>query len=218
MDLAQKQIIECIKSAINGKKLKIDKEQVIDWENIISLSKNHKVEGLVYSVIPNEIKESIPNELLNLWKKEVFISGLTQQRHMSEMENVLMEFNKANIDVLVLKGLVIRDLYTSPTLRTMSDGDLVVKKLDLEKSKEILSSIGYTEYKQTPNDFMFIKSGCLPIELHWDLADDHFFKKITLFEEDMWPNIKPINIGESNAKQMSLEDLAIFQCIHMANI
>lgn len=216
MDLAQKQIIECIKSAINEKKLKIDKDQFIDWENIINLSKHHKVEGLVYSVIPNEIKDSMPNELLNSWKKEVFMSGLTQQRHMSEMENVLMEFNKANIDVLVLKGLVIRDLYSSPNLRTMSDGDLVVKKLHLEKSKEILSSLGYIEYKQTPNDFMFIKNGCLPIEVHWDLADDHFFKKITLFEEDMWPNIKPINIGESNAKQMSLEDLAIFQCIHMA--
>ena len=216
MNLAQKKIVEFIKSAINGKKANIDIDEQIDWKSIINLSREHKIEALVYSVISNEIKESIPSELLNSWKKEVFMSGVTQQRHMKEMENVLKEFNKENIDVLVLKGLVIRDLYPNATLRTMSDADIVVKEEDLEKSKEVLTKIGYREYKQTPNDFMFIKSGCLPIELHWDLVDDHFFKQISEFEEDMWPNILPVNIGEAYANEMGLEDLAIFQCIHMA--
>ena len=216
MNLTQKQIVEFIKSAINGEKTNVNIDEEIDWKSIIDLSRDHKIEGLVYSVISNEIKDTIPEDLLKLWKKEVFMSGITQQRHMKEMENVLKEFNKADIDVLVLKGLVIRDLYNSPTLRTMSDADIVVKESDLEKSKEVLTKIGYTEYKQTPNDFMFIKSGCLPIELHWDLADDHFFKQISKFEEDMWPNILPVNIGEAYANEMELEDLAIFQCIHMA--
>lgn len=216
MNLTQKQIVEFIKSAINGEKTNVNIDEEIDWKSIIDLSRDHKIEGLVYSVISNEIKDTIPEDLLKLWKKEVFMSGITQQRHMKEMENVLKEFNKADIDVLVLKGLVIRDLYNTPTLRTMSDADIVVKESDLEKSKEVLTRIGYTEYKQTPNDFMFIKSGCLPIELHWDLADDHFFKQISKFEEDMWPKILPVNIGEAYANEMGLEDLAIFQCIHMA--
>ena len=216
MNLAQKQIVEFIKSAINAEKRNVNINEQIDWKEIIDLSREHKVEALVYSALSNEIKESILSELLNSWKKEVFMSGVTQQRHMKEMENVLKEFNKGNIDVLVLKGLVIRDLYPSPTLRTMSDADIVIKEEDLEKSKEVLTKIGYIEYKQTPNDFMFIKSGCLPIELHWDLADDHFFKQISKFEEDMWPNILPVNIGEAHANEMGLEDLAIFQCIHMA--
>lgn len=216
MNLVQEQIVEFIKSAINGEKANIDINKKIEWEAIINLSRAHKVEALVYSAISNEIKNTIPSELLNLWKKEVFISGVTQQRHMKEIEYVLKEFNKADIDVLVLKGLVIRDLYPSATLRTMSDADIVVKDADLKKSKEILQKLGYTEYKQSPNDFMFIKSGCLPIELHWNLADDHFFKQISKFEDDMWPNIVPVNIGESHAYEMALEDLAIFQCIHMA--
>ena len=214
MNLVQEQIVEFIKSAINDKKSSININEEIDWKSIINLSREHKVEGLVYSVIPNELKEIIPKELLNLWKKDVFMSGVTQQRHMKEMENVLKEFNKANIEVLVLKGLVIRNLYFSPTLRTMSDADIVVKQSDLEKSKEILLQMGYKEYRQTANDFMFIKAGCLPIELHWDLANGHFFKNINKFEEDMCTI--PTNIGEAKVNEMSLEDLAIFQCIHMA--
>lgn len=131
MDLLQRQIVALIKSAIKGEKVHIDENQNIDWEAIINLSKEHKVEGLVYSSLSNEIKKSICEELLNPWKKDVFISGITQQNHMKEVESILHSFNHTNIDVLVLKGIVIRDLYPSPTLRTMSDADIVVREEDL---------------------------------------------------------------------------------------
>lgn len=216
MNLVQNQMVELIKSAIKREKYNIDINKQMDWENVIILSRMHKVEALVYSSLSNETKDTIPSEMLNLWKKEVFMSGITQQCHMKEMENVLKEFNKANIDVLLLKGLIIRNLYPEPTLRTMSDADIVVRNSDLEKSKEILSKIGYIEYKKTAKDFMFIKSGCLPIELHWELVDDCYSKKMRKFEGDMWMNIEYVNIGESHAKKMSLEDTIIFQCIHMA--
>ena len=214
MNLTQRQIVKLIKSAINGEKTNINEQ--IDWKSIIDLSREHKIEALVYSAISNEIKGNIPEDLLNLWKKEVFMSGITQQRHMKEVESILCEFNEANIDVLVLKGLVIRDLYPTPTLRTMSDADVVVKEEDLEKSIELILSRGYSEIERSPSHFVYYKSGCLPIELHWNLADEHFFKQISKFEDDMWPNIQSVNIGESIANEMSLEDLAIFQCIHMA--
>lgn len=216
MNLVQRQIIAFIKSAIYGEKTHIDKKQQIDWEDIINISREHKVEALVYSAISNEIKEIIPEELLKLWKKEVFLSGVTQQNHMKDIEQLLYSFNKEDIDVLVLKGLVIRDLYPTPTLRTMSDADIVVKETYLENSHKIMINNNYIEYKKTVNDYLFMKNGCLPIELHWNLADEHFFKQISKFEEEMWSNVENVSIGSAVAKTMSLEDLAIFQCIHMA--
>ena len=216
MDKVQIQIVEFIKSAINGEKVNIDKNQYIDWESIINLSKEHKIEALVYSAIQNESKENIPQNLLKSWKQDVFISGVTQQNHIKEVEGILHIFNEANIDVLVLKGLIIRDLYPNATLRTMSDSDIVVKKEDLEKSIELILSREYAEIEISPSHFVYWKPGCLPIELHWNLADEHFFKQICQFEEDMWPNVKKTNIGSAKANEMSLEDFAIFQCIHMA--
>lgn len=216
MNSVQKQIVELIKCSINNEKLYIDKNDQINWEEIINLSKEHKVEALAYSAVPNEIKENIQVDLLNLWKKDVFISGVTQQNHMKQVERMLHIFNEANIDVLVLKGLVIRDLYPNASLRTMSDADIVVKEKDLEKSVNIILAEGYMQIEESPSHYVYYKRGCLPIELHWNLADEHFFKQISKFEEDMWPNVKDVNIGRAMAKEMSLEDLAIFQCIHMA--
>lgn len=216
MDLVQEQIIKYIKSAINGKKITIHKNEDIDWNSIINLSREHKVEALVYSAITSETKNSIPEDLLNLWKKEVFISGVTQQNHIKEVEEILHNFNEENIEVLVLKGLLIRDLYPSPTLRTMSDADIVVKEEDLERSIQHILRRGYVEVERSPSHFVYSKVGCLPIELHWNLADEHFFKQINKFENDMWPNVENVNIGSAIVKTMNLEDLAIFQCIHMA--
>lgn len=216
MNLVQMQIIVFIKSAIYGEKAHIDKNEKIDWKAIINISREHKVEALVYSAISNETKKIIPEELLKLWKKEVFMSGVIQQNHIKNIEQLLYSFNKENIDVLVLKGLVIRDLYPTPTLRTMSDADIVVKEADLENSHKIMINNNYIEYKKTVNDYLFMKNGCLPIELHWNLADEHFFKQISKFEEEMWSNVENVSIGSAVAKTMSLEDLAIYQCIHMA--
>lgn len=216
MDLVQEQIIKYIKSAINGKKATIHKNEDIDWNSIINLSREHKVEALVYSAIPSEIKNSILEDLLNIWKKEVFISGVTQQNHIKEVKEILHNFNEENIEVLVLKGIVIRDLYPSPTLRTMSDADIIVKEEDLEKSIQLILRRGYVEVERSPSHFVYSKVGCLPIELHWNLADEHFFKQINKFENDMLPNVENVNIGSAMVKTMNLEDLAIFQCIHMS--
>lgn len=214
MNITQKQVVDFIKISINKENLNI--EEKIDWNAIIELSKIHKIEGLVYSAISNKLKKTIPEDVLNLWKRDVFFSGITQQHHINEIENILAEFNNEKIEVLVLKGIVIRDLYPSPTLRTMSDGDIVVKEEDLEQSINIILKRGYREIEQSPSHYVYYKKGSLPIELHWNLADEHFFKEITKFEEDMWRNVVTVKIGDSLAKEMSLEDLAIFQCIHMA--
>lgn len=39
----------------------------------------------------------------------------------------------------------------------MSNGNMVVNNLYLEKSKDILYLLGYIEYKQIPDAFMFIE-------------------------------------------------------------
>ena len=59
MNLTQKQIVEFIKTAINWEKTSINIDKQIDWELIINLPRKHKIEGSVYSAIPNEIKDTI---------------------------------------------------------------------------------------------------------------------------------------------------------------
>ena len=214
MNNTQIQLVKLLNKSLIKEKIDLDKN--IDLSELISEAKNNRVEALIYSAISEDSKNTIDSELLNDLKKTTFFSGVQQLNHIKEVSRILNRFKNKKIDVLVLKGLVIRDLYPNPTLRTMSDADIVVSEENLETSKSLMIELGYSEYESSPSHFVYVKPGCLPIELHWNLADEHFFKDISVFEEDMWPNVIDVNIGGSDALGMSLEDFAIFQVIHMA--
>lgn len=216
MNITQKQFVLFLDSAINNKKNSIDSNTKIDWNEIISLANEHKVEALIYSAIDKNSFKYIDKEILEKLKKNTFFTGLKQSQHIKQVENILNVFNKKEIPVVVLKGLLIRELYPKPDLRTMSDADILVYKKDLDKAKNILLSLGYNEHSSSPSHAVYVHHNHLPVEVHWTLADEHFFGNIEKFEKEVWKNLESVKIGDSKALSLGLEDMMLNQCIHMA--
>ena len=52
----------------------------------------------------------MPKDVVNKLKRETVVTSLSQNMHINNIENVLKEFRSENIDVVVLKGLVIREM------------------------------------------------------------------------------------------------------------
>lgn len=216
MDKVQTKLVNLLNASVHGEKIDFDLKEHIEWEKIIEESKEHKVEALSYSAIGRDTMKSIDKELLRIWKKDTFISGVSQLRHINNVSEFLGEFNKQNIPVIVLKGLVIRDLYPKPELRTMCDADILVHKKDLDTVKKLLLSLGYTETVTSDKDLCFIR-GNTYVEVHWTIANDKSFDNVDLFEKQMWENVVQIKIGDSYALSMSDEDLLVHMCMHMAS-
>ena len=215
MNLVESQVVNFLNSAIHGKKIEIEKDTYIDWNKIIDELKAHKIEALVYSAIKKETFNNIDKELLNEWKKGTFQSGVFQLNHIKQVESVLNLFNENNVPVIVLKGLVIRDLYPRPELRTMCDADILVHKEDLDRVRELLISIGYTETESSDVHLNFFR-GSTHIEVHWIITKEHYFNEIPKLEEEIWENAVEVNVGNSKALSMGNEDLAMHLCLHMA--
>lgn len=215
MDKIQTQIVNLLNAGIHGNKIDFNLSENIDWESIIEESKAHKVESLIYSSIGKDTLKNIEHELLEGWKKETFMSGVGQLRHINNVSEFLCEFNKQSIPVIVLKGLVIRDLYPKPELRTMCDADLIIHKDDLDKVKNLLLNLGYTEKVTSDKDLCFIR-GNTYVEVHWSIANEKSFNNVELFEEIMWKNAIKVNVGDSEVLSMCYEDLLVHICMHMA--
>ena len=147
MNNTQIQLVKLLNKSLIKEKIDLDKN--IDLSELISEAKNNKVEALIYSAISEDSKNTIDSELLNDLKKITFFSGVQQLNHIKEVSRILNRFKNKKIDVLVLKGLVIRDLYPNPTLRTMSDADIVVSEENLETSKSLMIELGYSEYESS---------------------------------------------------------------------
>lgn len=215
MNKTQVQLVKLLNAAIHNTKVEFNINEDIHWDDIMKESTEHKVESLVYSAIGKNSIKSIDNELINLWKKKTFISGVGQLRHIKNVSEFLSEFNKENIPVIVLKGLVIRNLYPKSELRTMCDADIWVQKENLQKVKQLLLNLGYTETVTSDKDWCFIR-GNTYVEVHWSIANEKSFYNVELFEKNIWENAVEVKLGDSYALSMCDEDLMVHICMHMA--
>lgn len=216
MNKMQTQLVSFLDAAIHNKKVEIDNNENIQWEDLIEESKAHKIEALIYSAIKNNPIKDIDKDLFESWKKDTFKSGVTQINHINQVSNVLNIFNQNNIPVIVLKGLVVIDLFPNPTLRTMCDADILVKEKDLENVKKLLIDMGYAEMPSSEKHLNFWR-GYTHIEVHWTISDEGYFDNMPEIEESIWNDVVEVNVGNACALSMCDEDLALHLCIHMAS-
>ena len=218
MNTTEKQFIDLLSNSIRNEVCK-KKYDNVDWNELINLSRKHKIEGLIYSALNKaELLENIDEDKVKDLKKEVFFTGVTQISNMSKLEIVFNEFSKENVPVIVLKGLVVREYYPQPEQRSMSDADIFVKAKDINKSKKILIDLGYTEIDaEASHHIKYIKSGYPMIELHWHVMKrDGFSDELDLFEDDIWDRTIEVKVKGAKVLSLGYEDLALHLCMHMA--
>ena len=218
MNTTEKQFIDLLSNSIRNEVCK-KKYDNVDWNELINLSRKHKIEGLIYSALnKSRLLENIDEDKVKDLKKEVFFTGVTQISNMSKLEKVFNEFSKENVPVIVLKGLVVREYYPQPEQRSMSDADIFVKAKDLNKSKKILIDLGYTEIDaEASHHIKYIKSGYPMIELHWHVMKrDGFSDELDLFEDDIWDRTIEVKVKGAKVLSLGYEDLALHLCMHMA--
>ena len=218
MNTTEKQFIDLLSNSIRNEVCK-KKYDNVDWNELMNLSRKHKIEGLIYSALnKSRLLENIDEDKVKDLKKEVFFTGVTQISNMSKLEIVFNEFSKENVPVIVLKGLVVREYYPQPEQRSMSDADIFVKAKDINKSKKILIDLGYTEIDaEASHHIKYIKSGYPMIELHWHVMKrDGFSDELDLFEDDIWDRTIEVKVKGAKVLSLGYEDLALHLCMHMA--
>jgi hypothetical protein len=217
MNNIQAQLTYLVSCAIRGKKAE-QKRLNIDWDNLLKYAQAHHVKGLIYCALPEKYNlTNIDKNTLEKWKRDTMLTGIGQLKHISQVSNILSIFNEYRIPVIVLKGLVVREFYPRPELRTMCDADILVKKADLQKIKQLLEGQGYIEGESSPIHISYTNSSNHShIEIHWTIVDKRFFKIGYDEEVEMWNHAETIKVGQSEVLSLSLEDLALHLCNHMA--
>lgn len=219
MNNTQEQIIYMLSAAVRKNYVNFKSDEKINWNEVIEEAEAHKVTSLIYSSINRAEVLNIMDEInLNILKKKVFKSSITQSSHIKNVASILEEFNNAGIPIIVLKGLVVRDYYPIPDLRTMCDADVLVHENDLEKVSSLMISLGFNQIKEKDDHGAHIVfyRGSTIFEVHWTLINDRFFKGDKSFEDRIWDNTIEVKVGGVKALSLSLDDLAVHLCTHMA--
>ena len=135
MNLIQEQIIDLLNASIHNTVPKLDYSKNVEWDNLINEANAHSITGLLYPALKNIKDNNISKEVIDKLKRYTFNEAIGQSNHIKRTAEILSLFNENNIPVIVLKGLVVREYYPKPDLRTMCDSDVIIHKNDLERVK-----------------------------------------------------------------------------------
>lgn len=187
-----KMMIQCVKSAVCDSKLSYTNDQsLIDFAN----------------------RHDLAHLLCERKAMDAMYRCARQEEAVKELQLCL---NKAGIEFILLKGVVIRQYYPEAWMRTGADIDVLVHTQDLEKARNVIAQeMGYKYYPAgTHHDLLQSKDELVDIELHFLLLEDNRIPKASESLRNVWDYT--IDLENSSEKQLKPEMLYYYHIAHMA--
>ena len=145
------------------------------WEKIYEISKKQQLSPLIYQqIFSNESFLQSDREFQMYWKRDTLTQAGNQARKSILFLMLFEKMRQQGMTPLVVKGIVCRNLYPNPDLRTSNDEDLFLPRDQFEKMDEFLRNEGFIReeliegkvYQEVP--YQNPANG-LYFELHMDL-------------------------------------------------
>lgn len=220
-------IIRRCNEVLFGKKMKSDDEELVDSNELNLLLSDASRHGML-PVVMQSLSEVKPagKDIKSVILKWYGVSEHAKRQYwkrLSLMEKLALEFKKAGIDVMFLKGATTARLYPAPQLRVFGDIDYYMFGKS-DKSVEVLKSMGIKTEEYFNHHTQASFDGVL-LENHYDFLDrdnhqgnlllDDELKRLAATEGHKYP-FKFENKEADNAYCMSPTMNAIFLMRHMA--
>ncbi len=196
-------------------------ETQIDWNYFFQLARRHAVVPLVY----RQLKNLVPSEQLKTFKQYHQENSARNVLLTAELCRLIELFATKGIEAIPYKGPVLSLLaYDHLALRCFVDLDVIVKKEDVARARDLLLTDGYTLSKpltheqqklllRTQHNLQFVKDNRrLIVELHWEVAP-HLFAS-TVQTDTLWQHLVPFELNGTQIKTLSTDDLLFSLCVH----
>jgi hypothetical protein len=197
----------------------------VDWEYVFQLARRHSIVPLVYVQLQQQASDLVPQQFLSKLKKHYFENSARNTLLTAELCRLINLFRDEGIETIPYKGPVLALFaYGDIALRRFVDLDVIVKKSDVLKAREILLAEGYTPPRslsleqqeillRTQHNMQFSRDHHrLIVELHWEVAP-HLFAS-TVNGERLWQDLITLDLNGTPVKTFSAEDLLFSLCVH----
>ena len=144
----------------------------ITLADVYALSRKHALAAATYSALSPILSDAdIPDALRSSWVKESELATVQHLRQSTAYSEITSALTAEKIPFLTIKGFLLKELWSHPELRVMSDIDIVVSAESFEHAEHILLSLGYASAHTDALHSSYIKSRFVNVELHRALYD-----------------------------------------------
>lgn len=197
----------------------------VNWDYLFQLARRHAVSPLLYLQLSREGADLIPHS---------FLAKLKLQHQENYARNIILAdelcrlieiFHNASIDAIPYKGPALALFaYGDLSLRRFVDLDLIVRKSDVPRARDLLLREDYNLSKRltlaqqdlllrTQHNLQFARNNRrLLLELHWEVAPHLFASSVQ--ENELWQNLTTMKINDREVNALTAEDLLFSLCVH----
>lgn len=141
------------------------------WKQLFAVSKRHDLAHLLGDLIARE-ELPVPEEVKNAFDGVFCEAILRAQLLEGELKKMGSAFQKAGLPFLPLKGAVLRRLYPEPWMRTSCDIDILIRREDIKRAKELLmKDLNYRFVKQAYHELSMYSPSGVHLELHFTIEE-----------------------------------------------
>jgi Uncharacterised nucleotidyltransferase len=127
--------------------------QDLDWGRVIDHAQRHRVTPAVWANVLRLGARDVVQMHRHLFRAMVLYNSLRSEAFQREFREVRSVLAENGLLALVRKGIYLASaVYPDPSLRYMSDIDLLIRRSDAENFKGPLQRLGYQQGKVVNND------------------------------------------------------------------
>lgn len=181
----------------------------LDWSRLFALAQRHKVDATVFRAV--ERLGTCPAPLFKRWQATADNALRCELLYDAERSALLAEFDRADIDYLPLKGILLKDLYPHKGMRQFADNDILFRKKQKRKLKKLMIGQGYRCGKNSDYSAhdVYTKPPIFNFEMHRALFNR---SENTEYFEKIWQ--RAVKGERKNEYRMTSEDFYLYNLAH----
>lgn len=209
---------------------------VPDWPRLVEMAQQEGVSAVLFhNITKHHLEDLVPQDCCRDLSNQYYVNLKRNLSIIGALRVVLATFQEAGIPCIVLKGIALAErVYPNIAMRGMSDVDILVRKEDLFKTDDHLSSLGYTSRDSSATKAIHNPAGYLssleyrrndpsPLNLHVHWHPVNTSVPATMFAERidtnrLWENAATTAVADSQALMLSPEHMIIYLCEHALRI
>lgn len=197
--------------------------QVLGWDQVLDMARLNGVVPLLHRSLMGSCADAVPaatrNQLANLYR----VSAMRSLAMTAELLRLLELLDAQGIQAVPFKGPALgASAYGDATLREFYDLDVLVRRRDVRRARELLLSQGYLTREQargikdcspTKKHWYLEHGRCgTGFDLHWRLTPRYFASPVD--GDALWARLGRACVVGTEVEALSPEDTLLALCAH----
>ncbi|HEX8184539.1 MAG TPA: nucleotidyltransferase family protein [Blastocatellia bacterium] len=220
----------CARTSIEPERIERIKsllKEEIDWVYLIRMMLAHGMLPLLYKALKTACAEAVPASTLEQLRRQFEAIARRNAFMAEELIRILTLLKRHGIIAIPFKGPVLAALaYGDISLRQFADLDILVKKPEVFRARDLLISELYRPHSQLTAseqearlqsncEFAFISPDSkIAVELHWRITPKYFSFPMEMSR--LWERLDYLPLAGRSVPTLRAEELLLILCVHGA--